>query len=108
MGRVGMQMEHLLDLEVQKNNNNKMKNIRIEEVGDINFDFPYLEVFFQNGTNPFLEIGITEQKELSFKYYASSFDITLELEDQEYILSTAKEFLPRALKNEDDFLSFTQ
>jgi hypothetical protein len=85
-----------------------MKNIRIEEVGDINSLYPYLEVFFLKETSPFLEVGITEQKELSFKYYASSFDVILHIEDQENILATAKEFLPRALKNENDFLNFIE
>jgi hypothetical protein len=31
-----------------------MKNIKIEKVGDINFDFPYLEVLSKNNKNPFL------------------------------------------------------
>lgn len=82
-----------------------MKNIRIEEVGDVNSHYSYLEVFFLKETTPFLEVGITEQRELSFKYYASSSDIVLDLEEQEYILIAAKEFLPRALKNEDDWLN---
>lgn len=49
-----------------------MKNIRIEEVGDINADYPYLEVFLKDGTSPFLEVAISDDKELSFKFYASS------------------------------------
>lgn len=84
-----------------------MKNIRIEEVGDINADYPYLEVFLKDGTSPFLEVAISDDKELSFKFYASSKDIEISVEDWEYILSTAKDYLPKALKNEDDFLNFT-
>lgn len=85
-----------------------MKNIRIEEVGDINADYPYLEVFLKNGTSPFLEVAISDDKELSFKFYASKTDVQIEIEDWEFLLLTAKEFLPRALKNEDDFLNFTE
>ncbi|HBZ66349.1 MAG TPA: hypothetical protein DEO70_05875 [Bacteroidales bacterium] len=84
-----------------------MKNIKIEEVGDINFDYPYLEIFSKNDKIPFLEISISERKELSLKFYASKTDIQLNIEEWEYILSIAKEFLPRALKNEDDFLKLS-
>lgn len=83
-----------------------MKNIRIEEVGDINSDFPYLEVFLKESTSPFLEIAISDNKELSFKVYASNKDIQIEIHDWDFIQSTAKKFLLRALKNEDDFLNF--
>lgn len=85
-----------------------MKKIRIEEVGDINSDYPYLEVFLEESTTSFLEIAISEDKELLFKFYASKTDIQIEIEDWDLILSAAKEFLPRALKNEDDFLNFTE
>jgi hypothetical protein len=84
-----------------------MKNIRIEEVGDINADYPYLEVFLKDSTSPFLEVAISDDKELSFKFYTSSKDVEIGVEDWEYILSNAKDYLPRALKNEDDFLNFT-
>jgi len=84
-----------------------MKSIKIEEVGDINSDFPYLEVFSNNNESPFLEIGISAEKELSFKFYTLKFDVVIGLEDWEYILSTAKSFLPKALKNEDNFLNFS-
>jgi hypothetical protein len=84
-----------------------MKSIKIEEVGDINSDFSYLEVFYSNSESRFLEIGISEDRELSFKFYKLKSDIVIGLEDWEYILSTAKSFLPKALKNEDDFLNFS-
>ncbi|MGQ7857465.1 hypothetical protein ACUN24_24785 [Pedobacter sp. WC2501] len=83
-----------------------MKNIRIEEIGDINFDYPYLEVFFKDNKNPFLEIGISEERQLLFKLYSSKVDVSLSFEDLEYIINTAKDFLPQALENEDDFLNF--
>ena len=85
-----------------------MKNIRIEEVGDINSDYPYLEVFLKENTSPFLEVAISDDKELSFKFYASNTDVKVDTGDWEFILSTAKFFLTRALKNEDDFLNFSE
>jgi len=80
-----------------------MKNIRIEEVGDINADYPYLEVFLKDNTIPFLEISISINKKLYFKFYASKTDIITNMDDWMLILSAANEFLPRALKNEIDF-----
>ncbi len=84
-----------------------MINIRIEEVGDINFDYPYLEIFLNDNKSPILEIGISDEKQLVFKFYTSKIDVLMNVEEWEYILSVAKDFLPRALKNEEDFLNFT-
>ena len=81
-------------------------NIRIEEVGDINSDYPYLEVFFNGEVSPFLEVSIYN-KELSFKIYSVKKDIILNYEEWEYIYKIANEFLPRALKNEDDYLNWS-
>lgn len=84
-----------------------MMNIRIEEVGDINFDYSYLEIFLNDSKSPILEIGISDEKQLVFKFYTCKVDVLMNVEEWEYILSVAKDFLPRALKNEEDFLNFT-
>ena len=81
-----------------------MEKLRIEEIGDINYDYPYLEVFLNDKAEPFMEVSINEKKELIFKYYASNFDTLMNVEEWNYILMTAREFLAKALKNEDDFL----
>ncbi|WP_343664793.1 hypothetical protein [Chryseobacterium mucoviscidosis] len=80
-------------------------NIKIEEVGDINSDYPYLEVFYGEDITPFLEISI-DNRNLFFKIYSSKKDILLNYEEWEYVHKIANEFLPRALKNEDDYLSW--
>lgn len=85
-----------------------MNNLRIEQVGDINSEYPYLEVFFENLIDPFLEVEITPNKELSLKFYSSKADIKLTVEEYEYILSISKKFLTTTLKNEDDFLKFSK
>lgn len=112
MQQAGEQMVLLLGLEEGYNNqfavNNKfMINIRIEEVGDINFEHPYLEVFLNENNKPFLEIGVSEEKQLNFKFYPSKTDVLMNVEEWGHILSVAKIFLSRALKNEEDFLNFT-
>ena len=80
-----------------------MKNIRIEKVGAVNFRYPYLEVFEGKSINVFLDIGINDNKELSFKFYSSKKDIELNIEDWEYILNTAKEFLKQSIEDENTF-----
>lgn len=80
-------------------------NIRIEEVGDINSDYPYLEVFYKGDIAPFLEVAIYN-RELSFKIYSIEKEVLLNKDEWEYIHKTANEFLPIALKNEDDYLKW--
>lgn len=84
----------------------QQENIRIEEVSDINFKYPYLEVFFGKSDKPFLDVGITSDKKLEFKLYQSYDELTLSFNDFERIFNYAKQFLPKALKNEDDYLKF--
>lgn len=83
-------------------------NIRIEEVADINFDYPYLEVFYRNSDKPFLDIGITSERELNFKFYPSFTDLNLTTDDLQYIINSAEDFLSKALKNEDDYLRWKE
>lgn len=82
-----------------------MENIKVEKVGDINFVFPYLEVFSKNSKNPFLEIGISNDRKLNFKFYASKDDVILTVEEFEYLLFEAKDFLEKALN--DEAIQFT-
>lgn len=82
-----------------------LKKIRIEKVGDINYDYPYLEVFYLGASQPFLDIGINDEKKLDFKFYKYPIEITLTVTDMDYILSTAKEFLPQAISDEEAFLN---
>ncbi|MGD1318735.1 hypothetical protein [Chryseobacterium sp. 2R14A] len=80
-------------------------NIKIEEVGDINSDYPYLEVFYGEDIAPFLEISI-DNRRLCFKIYSNKKETLLNYEEWEYVHKVANEFLPRALKNEDDYLKW--
>lgn len=84
-----------------------MINIKIEEVADINSDYNYLEIFQGDTRSPFLEVSISTDKELSFKFYGKA-DVILNIEELESILIKAKEFLPKVLKNEDDYLNSQQ
>jgi len=71
------------------------------------FRLSLFRIFFERWQCPFIEIAISDEKELSFKFYPSNKDIGVTLADMENILSASKEYLPKVLKNEDDFLNFT-
>ena len=83
-----------------------MKALRYEKVGDISSAYSFLEVYFENGGEPFMEIAITDNKELSFKTYVTKNEIELTLQHWEDILKIAKAFLPEQLEDEEDFESF--
>lgn len=76
--------------------------IKIEEVGDVNNEYNYLEVFFEDSVEPFLDIGVSEERKLVFKFYKSNKEFFLDVEEWEVILDRAKKFLPIALQNADD------
>ena len=83
-----------------------MKNIKIELVTDVNSTYCYLEVFYKKNLNPFLEVGITDDRQLYFKFYADAADVSLNVEDWDYIKSESNDFFPKELKNADDFLTY--
>lgn len=80
-----------------------MRNIRIEKVGDINYTYPYLEIFLPDSVNPDLKISIADNEQLTFKFYSSQKDIMLDIEEWEYLLKIGKEFASKALKNENTY-----
>ncbi len=54
-----------------------MADVRIEQVGDVNTIYPYLEVCVADETSPFLEISISSEKELVYKFYPSQQHLLL-------------------------------
>lgn len=84
-----------LDLEEQ---NKYMRNLRIEEIANINNTYSNLEVFFNDENDYFLYIGISEDRKLFFDISAHlKKDVNLTVEEWEYILITAKSFFSKAL-----------
>jgi hypothetical protein len=83
-----------------------MNNIRIEKVGDINCTYPYLEIFQESESIPFLEVSVTDSKELNFTFWPVLTEVKLTLDQYEMILTTAKEFMPKVIKDEEDFQKF--
>ena len=75
-------------------------NILFETVGDINSTYPYLCIYDKKDQiNPFMEIAITNDKQLQYIIYAGTQDITLTTEDWDYIRKKAQDFFAWTLAN---------
>jgi len=72
-----------------------------EKVGDINSLYPYICVYMKGENNPFMEIGVTEEKQLAFTFYVNDKDVVLSIEQWNEIAKRGREFLPRAIADEE-------
>ncbi len=77
-----------------------MMRLKFEWVGDITTTYPYLCVYFQNEKEPFMDIGVKDNKELEFSLYGNTKDVFLTREEWIYILKKGEEFLPKVIENE--------
>lgn len=77
--------------------------IRIEEIGDIKSKYRYLEIFLIATNEMFLRITISDERKLLFNFFVFEEPIILDHEEMLHILKSAQTFLPKALKDEDDF-----
>jgi hypothetical protein len=98
-----MLTEHLLDFAECKNS---METLIFEKVGDVNSRYPYICIYAPGQSNPFMEIGVSDRKEIQFTVYPTALSIVLGFGHWEEILKRAREFLPRALADEDACLDF--
>ncbi|MBW9104143.1 hypothetical protein [Paraburkholderia phenoliruptrix] len=52
-------------------------------------------------SNPFMEIGVTEEKQLTFTFYANDKNVALTVEQWGEVVKRGREFLPKAIVDED-------
>ncbi|MFD1246149.1 hypothetical protein [Paralysiella testudinis] len=77
-------------------------NLVFEKVGDIRSTYPYLCVYDdEDRINPFMEIAVTDEKQLQYTIYAGTRNIPLTAEEWNYIQQRAQAFLPKVLADED-------
>lgn len=79
-----------------------MCKLVFEKVGDINCTYPYLCVYFSGMREPFMEIAVTEARELAFSFYQHGNNLVLTIQQMQEVLERARSFLPQALENEDN------
>ncbi len=80
-----------------------MENLIFEKVGDINFTYPYICIYRGKEKEPFMEIGITDDKEIEMTIYSSAKNVVIDVAEWEEISRRARIFLKRVL--EDDAAS---
>lgn len=80
-----------------------MEKLKYIMVSDISKKYPFLEVFSGGSNELIMEIDVTDNKELCFRFYPSKKTLELSIENWEDISRTAKEFLPKVIKNEEDY-----
>jgi hypothetical protein len=68
-----------------------------EKVGDINSLYPYICVYMEGEGNPFMEIAVTEEKQLAFTFYVNDKNVVLSVEQWDEIARRGREFLPKAI-----------
>lgn len=81
-----------------------MSKLTFEWVGDIRYTYPYLCVYFSEDLplgNPFMDIGVTDEKELRFTFYRHEEDVVLSVQQWHKIMQEAELFMPKALATED-------
>jgi hypothetical protein len=91
-----------------------MSRLCFQGLSFVDRTYPFLWVYLGKGTEsysdivhnqePFMEIGISEEKELFFTYFDyNKKDITLSLEEWKEIQRMAEDYAPRVLANEECF-----
>lgn len=92
-----------------------MSRLYFEWVGDINETYSYMCVYFKKANallgkenDPFMDIGINEEKELVFMLYASTKDVKLSLDEWKEIQLKAEAFLPKELRKEEEYQAWQQ
>lgn len=79
----------------------KETKLIFEKVGDVNATYPYLCIYDENDrVNPFMEIAVTDNKELQYTIYAGIRNVFLTADDWNIIQKKALEFLSKVLTDE--------
>jgi len=79
----------------------KTTDLVFEKVGDISATYPYLCVYVErDAAEPFMEIAVTDERQLLYTIYAGVKNISLSAEDWSLIEKKAFEFLPKVLADE--------
>lgn len=82
-----------------------MSELKFQFFSDVNTRYGTIEIFSNSGEH-FMDIRITDDKDLNFTIYPQQENVILTTTDWERILNEAKDFLPRAIQNEETFERF--
>lgn len=83
-----------------------MNKIYFEDVSDVNITYPYICIYYGDSNQPFMDISITDNKELVFNIYQNNESVQLSSDNWNRIMEKALEFYPKAIKNEEDYQKY--
>ncbi|MBF7978762.1 MULTISPECIES: hypothetical protein [Rahnella] len=72
-----------------------------EKVGDINTEYPYLNVYIYGCSDPFMEISISHEKNILFTLFLATDNIVLSSEQWIEIKCKSDLFLKKTLADEE-------
>ena len=78
-----------------------MRALVFEKIGDIRYTYAYLCVYLQGDKEPFMEIAVTDLKELELTIYPRETVVILSGNQWAEILQRGRIFLPKVLADED-------
>jgi len=80
-----------------------MKSLYYIKASDVEYDFCFLEVSRGENEAPFMDIRISDDRNLSFVIYADRQEISISSEEWVGIHKKAMSFYKAELENEDSF-----
>ncbi|WP_339386237.1 hypothetical protein [Vibrio caribbeanicus] len=84
-----------------------MSILHFVKASDIKFDYCFLEVSRNEGDSPFMDIRISDDRELSFFIYTNQGEISLSPEEWGEINEKGQAFYKSEIENEDSFNNWT-
>lgn len=73
------------------------------KASDIEYDFCFLEVSRIEGETPFMDIRISEKRELTFFFYGNQDEISITQDEWSEISRKANIFYQSEIENEESF-----
>ena len=80
-----------------------MSSLHYVKASDVDYDFCFLDVSRKQNESPFMDVRISDDKELSFHIYGNQADISLSPEEWTEIHEKALSFYKSELENQDAF-----
>jgi hypothetical protein len=72
-------------------------------VSDVEYDYCFLEIFFNKEDSPFMDVRISKDQQASFCIYGSHAELHLSIAQWKEIYEVATKFVEEEIENEKAF-----
>lgn len=80
-----------------------MSVLRYVKASDVDCDYCFLEIYQDKNESPFMDVRISDDKQLSFHIYRNQADVSLSPEEWVEIHKKALSFYKAELENQDAY-----